>query len=76
METANGWRYWPGMGNGTARVLLVVAQILPFATMAEMIVFHSLWLALPAFGAILLLGTVKCRHCGLPGWDKSVMGTR
>ena len=59
-----------------AKVLLVIAQIMPLIVGAELVFGGSIWTAPLASIAIFWSGTLKCRHCCLPVWDKSVMGTR
>ena len=55
---------------------LIAAQLCPIVTMIELLVVHSLWTAPFSAAAIFGLGRLERRHCGLPLWDKRVMGTR
>jgi hypothetical protein len=64
------------MKASTAKRLLILAQVTPFFSFAELLIMHSVWTFPLGFAAIMLLGKVQCSHCGLPGWDKRVMGTR
>ena len=58
----------------TGKFLIIAAQVMPVMSLAELLTNYTLWSAPISFGAIWLLGSVKCQHCGLPGWDKAVLG--
>lgn len=64
------------MNHRKAKLLLLLAQLMPFATMCEYLLLKSLWTAPFTFVMIWILGAQKCANCNLPVWDKRVMGTR
>lgn len=59
-----------------AKIHIVLAQVFSFVFFVELLGFHTVWTFPVAFLLVLTLGLYRCESCGVPMWDKRIIGTR